>query len=29
MTKIETEEQYEAALKRVEELMLSLSEDTP
>lgn len=29
MTKIENEMQYQAALKRVEELMLSLPEDTP
>lgn len=29
MTKIENELQYEAALKRVEELMLLLPEDTP
>ncbi len=29
MTKIENEMQYQAALKRVEELMLGLPEDTP
>ena len=29
MTKIENETQYKVALKRVEELMLSLPEDTP
>lgn len=29
MTKIENERQYQVALKRVEELMLSLPEDTP
>lgn len=29
MTKIENEKQYQIALKRVEELMLSLPEDTP
>lgn len=29
MTKIENEKQYQAALKRVEELMLGLPEDTP
>lgn len=29
MTKIENEIQYKAALKKVEELMLSLPEDTP
>lgn len=29
MTKIENEIQYKAALKRVEELMLALPEDTP
>lgn len=29
MTKIENEMQYQAALKRVEELMLELPEDTP
>lgn len=29
MTKIENETQYQVALKRVEELMLSLPEDTP
>lgn len=29
MTKIENEKQYQVALKRVEELMLSLPEDTP
>lgn len=29
MTKIENEMQYQVALKRVEELMLSLPEDTP
>lgn len=29
MTKIENEKQYQVALKRVEELMLSLPDDTP
>lgn len=29
MVKIETEIQYQAVLKRVEELMLTLPEDTP
>lgn len=29
MTKIENEKQYQVAFKRVEELMLSLPEDTP
>lgn len=29
MTKIENETQYQVALKRVEELMLNLPEDTP
>lgn len=29
MVKIETEAQYEGALKRVEELMLKLTDDTP
>ena len=29
MTKIENEMQYQVALKRVEELMLRLPEDTP